>query len=94
MYLLKMECPICFESIPIRKKYAFSCNHCICKPCFRNMSKRGQTTVYDISMVFDASILEFEINRIQCPLCRQDKFNTPQIQYINALNECFPGYIK
>ena len=86
------DCPICFEAL--RNKYIFRCKHCVCKSCFRNMLKKGQITVYDISMVHDASILEFEINRIKCPLCRQDTFNKSQIQYINALNECFPGYIK
>ena len=87
-----MDCPICFETI--HTAYKFSCNHSICKKCFQNMSKKGQTMVYDISMVYHASFLEFEINRVQCPLCRVDTLNKTQIAYLNILNECFPGYIK
>lgn len=87
-----MECPICFESIPIRKNYAFSCKHSVCKPCFRNMSKRGQTTVYEIA--FNSTVIEFETTRLQCPLCRADVLDKTQVAYLNALNECFPGYIK
>jgi hypothetical protein len=89
---MDIDCPICFDHIV--KKYMFSCNHCICKSCYRNMSKKGQTMIYDISMVHYPIIREFELKRIQCPLCRQDKFNKTQVAYINALNECFPGFIE
>lgn len=87
-----MECPICFETII--KQYTFSCNHSICKGCFRNMSKKGHTIIHDISMVHYAIIQEFEIKRIQCPLCRQDNFNKTQVAYINVLNKCFPGFME
>ena len=87
-----MECPICFEPISIRKNYSFRCLHSVCKPCFRNMSKRGQTTVYEIA--FNSTLIEFETTRLQCPLCRVDVLDKTQIAYLNALNECFPGNIK
>lgn len=85
-----MECPICFE--PVMKQHKFRCNHYICKPCFRNMSKKGQTMVYEI--VYDTTFIQYETNRIQCPLCRHDELNKTQVDYLNALNKCFPGYIK
>ena len=88
----KMDCPICFDTIV--KQYTFSCNHSICKGCFRNMSKKGQPIIHDISMVHYPIIQEFEIKRIQCPLCRQDNFNKNQVAYINALNKCFPGFVE
>jgi hypothetical protein len=87
-----MDCPICFESI--KQKFTFNCQHSICKLCRHNMSKKGQTMIYDISMVHYPNILEFELKKIQCPLCRQDNLNKTQSAYLNALNECFPGYIK
>jgi len=85
-----MECPICFESIV--KQHKFRCNHSVCKSCFRNMTKKGQTMVYEI--VYDTTLIQYETNRIQCPLCREDEFNKTQMGYLNALNKCFPGYIK
>ena len=85
-----MECPICFE--PIIQQYKFRCNHCICTTCYRNMSKKGQTMVYEI--VYDTSFIQYETNRIQCPLCREDSFDKSQVNYLNALQKCFPGYIK
>lgn len=86
-----MDCPICFE--PIIKKYKFSCNHSICKSCFRNMSKKGQTIIHDISMVNYPLIQEFEFKKIQCPLCRQNNYNKMYSSYMNALNKCFPGFV-
>jgi hypothetical protein len=56
------------------------------------MSKRGQTTVYEIA--FNSTLIEFETTRLQCPLCRVDILDKSQVAYLNALNECFPGYIK
>jgi transposase-like protein len=56
-----MDCPICFESII--KQHKFRCNHYVCKPCFRNMSKKGQTMVYEI--VYDTTFIQYETNRIQ-----------------------------
>ena len=85
-----MECPICFE--PIMKQHKFRCNHCVCTKCYRDMSKKGQTMVYEI--VYDTTLIEYETIRLQCPLCRQDTFNKSQVNYLNALQKCFPGYIK
>lgn len=87
-----MDCPICFESI--FKPYIFRCNHSICKGCRRNMTKKGQTMIYDISMVHYPIIQEFELKRIQCPLCREDNFNKTQTAYLNALDKCFPAFIE
>ena len=56
-----MDCPICFESI--KKKFTFNCQHSVCKSCRRNMSKKGQIMIYDISMVHYPIIQEFEINK-------------------------------
>ena len=89
---IKMSCPICFETII--KQYKFSCNHSICKSCFRNMSKKGQTIIHDISMVNHPFIQEFEFKKIQCPLCRRDNLNETQSAYMYALNKCFPGFIE
>ena len=58
------------------------------------MSKKGQIIIHDISMVNVPLIHSFELKQIKCPLCRQDRFNDSQGAYLNALNECFPGYIK
>jgi hypothetical protein len=87
-----MDCPICFE--PITKKFTFNCDHSICKSCRCNMTKKGQTMIYDISMVHYPIIQEFELKRIQCPLCREDNFNKTQIAYLNALDKCFPVFIE
>jgi hypothetical protein len=56
------------------------------------MSKKGQTMVYEI--VYDTTFIQYETNRKKCPLCREDELNKTQICYLNALNKCFPGYIK
>jgi hypothetical protein len=88
-----MECPICFDTLHANK-FTFNCKHSICKKCFRNMSKKGQTIVHDISMVNIPFIHSFELKQIKCPLCRQNIFNNSQSAYLNALNECFPGYVK
>ena len=87
----KMDCPICFETI--RKPYVFKCNHSICKPCYRNMIRKGQTIIYDISMVNHPFIQEFELKKIECPLCRQNNLNKTQAAYMIALNKCFPGFV-
>jgi len=87
-----MSCPICFETII--KQYKFSCKHAVCKSCFRNMSKKGQTIIHDISMVNHPFIQEFEFKKIQCPLCRRDNLNETQTAYMNALNKCFPGFVE
>ena len=58
------------------------------------MTKKGQTIIHAISMIRYPIIQDFEIKRIQCPLCRQDKFNTTQVAYINSLNKCFPGFVE
>jgi len=87
-----MDCPICFESI--KKKFTFNCQHSICKSCRHNMSKKGQIMIYDISMVHYPIIQEFELKRIQCPLCREDNFNKTQTAYLNALDKCFPGFVE
>jgi len=87
-----MDCPICFEHIT--QKFTFKCDHSICKSCRYNMTKKGQITIYDISMVHYPIIQEFELKRIQCPLCREDNFNKTQIAYLNALDKCFPGFIE
>lgn len=86
-----MECPICFDTII--KQYKFRCNHCVCTGCYRNMLKKGQTIIYDVSMVNYPIIQEFEFKKIQCPLCRQDDLNESHSAYINALNKCFPGFV-
>lgn len=87
-----MECPICFETIT--KPYIFSCKHSICKGCYRNMFRKGQTVIYDISMINYPFIQEFELKKIECPLCRQNNLNTHQSAYMNALNKCFHGFIE
>ena len=89
---IKMDCPICFDTII--KQYKFSCKHSICKSCFHNMSKKGQTIIHDISMVNHPFIQEFEFKKIQCPLCRRDNLNEMQTAYMNALNKCFPGFVE
>jgi len=87
-----MECPICFE--PIIKQYNFKCNHFVCTGCYRNMFKKGQTIIYDVSMVNYPIIQEFEFKKIQCPLCRQDNLNKTHSAYMIALNKCFPGFVE
>lgn len=80
-----MECPICFDIII--EPFTFKCRHSICKTCLHNMSKRGQTVVYDISFQ------EFKLKLIRCPTCRSTLYNKSQSHYINMLDECFPSYI-
>jgi len=87
-----MDCPICFE--PITKRFTFNCDHSICKLCRCNMTTKGQTIIYDISMVNYPIIQEFEFKKIQCPLCRRDNLNDSHSAYMNALNKCFPGFIE
>jgi hypothetical protein len=58
------------------------------------MSKKGQTIIYDISMVNYPIIQAFEFKKIQCPLCREDNLNKNQSAYMNALNKCFPGFVE
>jgi hypothetical protein len=73
MVFNKMSCPICFDTIV--EQYKFRCNHSICKSCFRNMTRKGQTIIHDVSMINYPIIQEFEFKKIQCPLCRQDNLN-------------------
>ena len=81
-----MECPICFD--PIIQSYTFKCSHSICKKCVGDMSKKGQTIIYDISFQ------EFKIKLIRCPICRCDSYNKIQCDYLNLLDVCFPSIIK
>ena len=92
MVFNKMSCPICFDTIV--EQYKFRCNHSICKSCFRNMTRKGQTIIHDVSMINYPIIQEFEFKKIQCPLCRQDNLNDYHSAYMNALNKCFPGFVE
>ena len=83
---METNCPICLDHII--KKFTFNCNHSICKNCLRNMSKKGQTIIYDISFQ------EFKLKLIRCPICRCDIYNKSQCDYINILDECFPSILK
>jgi hypothetical protein len=58
------------------------------------MSRKGQTIIYDISMVHYPIIQEFEFKKIQCPLCRQDNLNEIHSAYMKILNRCFPGFVE